>query len=216
MALNAKRFPKFVEPAVQVVPDHAHAFSGFERNFFRRQALVVNQLNGAALPRLQGLEYLTNKNAILSRGLPAGCSVESRQTIFKGISFKESVGYLRATAIESSMVGKHQQPGFEVSLLGIKLMDRAKHIQENLLHRILSLGIIPQHPARNSKHQGTVTLKQDCQRLCISTLQLIGQVLIGAQMLLEAAQETYFPGRSGGQNLFKAPICIGGESAIRF
>jgi hypothetical protein len=152
MTFSAKRYPKFFEPAVQVVADDTHAFSGFHRNFFRSQALVVNQFDGAALTWLQGLEHLANKNAILSCGLSERWSLECIRNLFKGVGFEEFIGYLGATAIESPVICKHQQPGFEGSLGGIKLMDRPKHIQENLLHRILSLSIISQHPARNFKH----------------------------------------------------------------
>jgi len=85
---------------------------------------------------------------------------------------------LRPPTIEGALVGKHQQPGLEAPLLNVELMDRAEHVQEDLLYGIFRFGIVPKNASSDPEQNRAVSFEEDCERIWVSALQLICQFFI--------------------------------------
>ena len=71
-------------------------------------------------------------------------------------------------------------------------MDRAKYIKKSLLHGVLSLRGVTENASRDSEDQSVMPLEKDRKCLSVSSLQLRGQLFIGAPPLNELPEQRFF------------------------
>jgi hypothetical protein len=75
-----------------------------------------------------------------------------------------------STTVQDPLVTEHQEPGFELSLFRIKLLDRPKNIEKYLLHCIFGFCSIAQDASRNGEEQRTMPFEEHGQSIGSATL----------------------------------------------
>jgi hypothetical protein len=152
-----------------------------DRNFFRSEALVVDELDGSPLPGLEMNQHFLDQDVRFGRRVfhcVFGRRQQLRQEFIKRVGVEKSAGNEPSPAIQNPLVTEHEEPGFELSLIRIVLLDRSEDIEKNLLDCIFGFGSIAQDAPGDSKEERTVPFEQLGQSIGHSTLQMGYQCFI--------------------------------------
>src|SRR5579864_3760986 len=82
------------------------------------------------------------------------------------------------SSIKASVVSILKEPGGKSATTGIELFCRSEDVQENPLHGLFRLAVIPQYGSGRVEHQCAVPFEQDCQGVVTSRAQRLHKICI--------------------------------------